>query len=873
MRKLITIILLAVITLPAGAVLKEKDLARTLGVLRAELEQSYKQQKANMARMNQMATTQHIKLVDYMQRSEQIALMIYSQNQDFTFDVAYACQQATNLHHEIHQNNLPYARIAERIRTEVERYDGLVDALSELPPAVGHKANTQSDSILVALADTLENVVTADSSLIQKQKTTEDSSTYLLTDQQQSDRDMCLLYAKALRENMKRTLNAIMADKEYYDVVNARVEKLNNYAQERYKQVQENIFKNGGDNYLAVLMKAPMLVKRMTMETTNKYGQLNNHSANYSQWRGPIIRFMSLFIIIYLVGSVLVSNLLVRFILPFLVRRFKRKPEEIWGGMLVGDKKWAMLMAVTMLLFTVAVMAVYKISDNNFIIMATSLLATTGWMALVIFLSILIRFSRSRGAQIAKVGRLYTPFICMSFLVIYFRIILVPNNIVNLVYPPLLLLFTWWQWHMIRYVNRRSDTNEEKIPTTDFFYGYISLAAMVLSSVVSLFGYTLLAVQIMMWWMFQLAAILTVTCVYDLLERYEMTSLMKRILKEEGSEEDRASILEKAHRGEYINRTWLYDLVNKAVVPICAVGSVMLSAYWAAEVFQMTDVIVNAIRTDFYNNPDVINISLEKILIVVCCYFVFRYFNYALKSTYHYYKLHRSNSDASTHNFTLANNVIAILVWGAFILYSLILLEIPRSGISVVCAGLATGMGFAMKDLLENFFYGISLMTGRIRVGDYIECDGVVGKVESITYQSTQVITSDGSLIAFLNSSLFSQNFKNLTRSNVYILHKIPVGVAYGTNVNEVRVMLVEAVNALNDRFDDNYMILDETKEVEVRLAGFGDNSVNLDVVVWVLVSQKASMVAKIQETIYETLNAHKIEIPFPQRDIHIIGN
>ena len=104
------------------------------------------------------------------------------------------------------------------------------------------------------------------------------------------------------------------------------------------------------------------------------------------------------------------------------------------------------------------------------------------------------------------------------------------------------------------------------------------------------------------------------------------------------------------------------------------------------------------------------------------------------------------------------------------------MLHIPAGAIETVSAGLAAGLGFAMKDLLENFFYGISLMSGRVRVGDYIECDGIRGKVESITYQSTQIITSDGSVMAFLNSALFNKNFKNLTRNNSYEFVKLPVG-------------------------------------------------------------------------------------------------
>ena len=200
------------------------------------------------------------------------------------------------------------------------------------------------------------------------------------------------------------------------------------------------------------------------------------------------------------------------------------------------------------------------------------------------------------------------------------------------------------------------------------------------------------------------------------------------------------------------------------------------------------------------------------------------------------------------------------------------MLKIPSTAISVISAGLATGVGFAMKDLLENFFYGISLMTGRVRVGDFIECDGIRGKVDSITYQSTQVLTADGCVIAFLNSSLFSKNFKNITKNHSYEMVKVPVGVAYGSNVEEVRQMLVAAVKAQARKSADGRDVIDLKKPVSVVFDEFGDNSVNLFVTYWVLVEEKFGMTGQVKEAIYNTLNEHHIEIPFPQRDIRIIN-
>ena len=330
------------------------------------------------------------------------------------------------------------------------------------------------------------------------------------------------------------------------------------------------------------------------------------------------------------------------------------------------------------------------------------------------------------------------------------------------------------------------------------------------------------------------------------------------------------SIITKNHE-KHINVTWFYDFVCMALVPVVSVFSVLVSIWWAADVFDLTDTVWKIFMFNFLNITGVVQLSIEKMVMVTAQFFIFRYLNYLIKALYH--KYHKSKIVVNGKpNFTLANNIIAICCWGMYAIISVKMLKIPSTAVSVISAGLATGVGFAMKDLLENFFYGISLMTGRVRVGDFIECDGIRGKVDSITYQSTQVLTADGCVIAFLNSSLFSKNFKNITKNHSYELVKVPVGIAYGANVEEVRRMLVKAVTDLERKSDDGRDVIDLQKPVNVVLDEFGDNSVNLFVTYWVLVEEKFLMTAKIKEAIYNTLNENNIEIPFPQRDIHIIS-
>ena len=150
-------------------------------------------------------------------------------------------------------------------------------------------------------------------------------------------------------------------------------------------------------------------------------------------------------------------------------------------------------------------------------------------------------------------------------------------------------------------------------------------------------------------------------------------------------------------------------------------------------------------------------------------------------------------------------------------------------------------------------------------MGDWIECDGTKGKVANISYTSTLVEAIDGSVIAFTNSQLFTKNYKNLTKNHGYVLSLIPFGVAYGSNLHDVSTMVEQAVMQLNHPY------LDHEKQVRVVFTDFGDSSINFKLLCWVDAIKQIYAVSDVMECIYDTLNAHGIEIPFPQRDVHLI--
>lgn len=837
--RLLALILLMAVAPQGHAVLKERDLSQTLHVLRLELYNKWMKQKERMKTMEMRREAQHTQLIHIMQRCETTSLILYSQGQEFTFDVAYACQEATTLYHELKRNTVPYDQIKQYIETEIASYDSLIYSLEQLPPMIG-KAQVDLKNDSIPLPQQMD-----------EEKADKSKNPFTLNAQGIQDRMMCIKYATTLRSNMRTLLGRVEEDKQYYLSLTYRVEKMNTYAQKKYAKLQQSIFVNPGSNYISLLSKLPMQWRRVQEDFSTKYKPLKEKNDNgqfrpyRSDWRGPVVMFASIFMLIYIMGGALLSNVLIRWLVPkrFRTEKFKKKRPLI-------------IMALAVLIFVIAVSIARTFIRHNLMLMATGMMIEMAWLLEAIYVSLLIRLN---GEQVREGAKLYTPFILMSLIVICFRIVLIPNTMVNIIFPPILLLFTIWQMFTLKQCHKN-------VPQSDRVYCGISLFAMLISCVLSWIGFTLMAVQIMVWWMFQLAAIATITCCYDLMEMYYDRVLEKRIKRAYDQTFTDAEISRRMKRGDFVEQTWVYDFVNRALLPVCAVFSVLFSVYMAAEIFDLRHLCLSWFFK-MIHIQGIVSFSAFKLSLVIAMFFIFRYINYLIRSAWFKYRRTQDNKD---FNATLAKNIIAIFIWGIYVVTVFLMLDVPSTGIAIVTGGLSTGMGFASKSLLENFFYGISLMTGRVRVGDYIECDGLIGKVESITYQSTQIITLDGSVVAILNSDLFGKNFKNLTRNHQYELLTIPFGVAYGTNVDDVRRLIVEGVQPLCQKTADGRNIVNPENPISVVFADFGSSSVDLKLVAWVLVDQRVSFTAKAKEIIYQVLNKNHIEIPFPQQDIYI---
>lgn len=778
-RLYIIILLMVAFVLPSNAVLKEANLDTTLYMLRTELTNYH----IDLEKQNQAAKAQQLaviqELISIVKQADQNSIMLYSQRNGYIFDMTYACHEATEQFKKFKSKAVPFRQMIKKNNVEVARFDSLINYLYGM-------------------------------------------NTMFLSEEAQVNRNVDLTLAVNIRRQLVEKQKQLQAYVQAYDRTDRKLQALNDYANRRYEDIQNSIFNNGGDNYLRILRNISMNYKEAKTSVTEKYKPV---PGMMSQWDVRIIFILFGIIIFWGLISIFLNLFTIRIVITQLMKHgmFENRKESFMA------KRPCLIMAMTVVTFAVILGIVRMAVTQNFVIMASQLLVEYSWLVGVILVSILLRVDNDK---IKNTFRIYSPLMLVGFIVIVFRIILIPNDLVNLIFPPVLLLCALWQWNVI-------GRKHNQVLRTDKTYAFISLAVFGVSTIFAWTGFTLLAVQLIIWWTMQLTCVLTITCCEGWLSVYAK----------------RKKLADKA-----ITDKWLYRFIYKVLLPISGVLSFIISIYWAADVFNMSDTTWEIFNKDYIKTSN-FTASLFSISEVACLYFLFNYINItSVDFMRHHFEKADPRSAAS--KIVMFKNVMQVIIWGIWLMIALNVFQVGKSWLLAIFAGLSTGLGFASKDILENIYYGISLMMGRVKVGDYIICDGTRGKVSSISYTSTMLEATDGSVIAFQNSQLFSKNYKNMTKNHGYELDILEVGIAYGSNVKEVKQILIDALIKLDCIYQD--------KGVKVLLKSFDDSCITLRIVVWVNVLTQAIDDATIMECIYDTLNDHNIEIPFPQREITI---
>jgi small-conductance mechanosensitive channel len=203
-----------------------------------------------------------------------------------------------------------------------------------------------------------------------------------------------------------------------------------------------------------------------------------------------------------------------------------------------------------------------------------------------------------------------------------------------------------------------------------------------------------------------------------------------------------------------------------------------------------------------------------------------------------------------------------IILLGLYI--ALVSMNIPLGALVGFFTLLGVGIGFGLQNVANNFLSGLILLFERpIKIGDRIIVDDILGDVKQINLRTTAITTLDNISIIVPNAKLLENNLINCSYGDKRIRIHLPVGVAYGSNIDLVTRVLIEAADEEKD-------VLGQPKP-DVWFTEFGDSSLNFELICWLPNSQvKPDVINRLNRAIDRVFREHDVEIPFPQRDLHI---
>jgi small-conductance mechanosensitive channel len=187
------------------------------------------------------------------------------------------------------------------------------------------------------------------------------------------------------------------------------------------------------------------------------------------------------------------------------------------------------------------------------------------------------------------------------------------------------------------------------------------------------------------------------------------------------------------------------------------------------------------------------------------------------------------------------------------------------SSLLVLGGAVGIGVGFGLQTIASNFVAGLILLVERpIKLGDRVEVGGTNGDVVRMGPRSTWVRTNDNVLIIVPNAEFVSSRITNWTANDRQVRFSMPLGVSYGSDPEEVREVLLKVALAHPD-------VLSHPAP-EVRFVGFGDSSLDFELRVWTIkqVQTPKVLTSELYFAVFRAFREHNIEIPFPQRDLHL---
>lgn len=223
----------------------------------------------------------------------------------------------------------------------------------------------------------------------------------------------------------------------------------------------------------------------------------------------------------------------------------------------------------------------------------------------------------------------------------------------------------------------------------------------------------------------------------------------------------------------------------------------------------------------------------------------------------------KSNLDSGTINSIATITRYIIILAGLFaILQSM---GIDLSTITLLAGALGVGIGFGLQNITNNFVSGIIILFERpIKVGDRIQVEDIIGDVVKISLRATTVVTNENISVIVPNSEFISTRVINWSHNDRNVRFNVPVGVSYKEDPQKIKEVLLSVAS-------DNHFVL-KNPEPDVIFVEFGDSSLNFVLRIWTseMIQKPKILISEIYFEIFKRFRENKIEIPFPQRDLHI---
>ena len=211
------------------------------------------------------------------------------------------------------------------------------------------------------------------------------------------------------------------------------------------------------------------------------------------------------------------------------------------------------------------------------------------------------------------------------------------------------------------------------------------------------------------------------------------------------------------------------------------------------------------------------------------------------------------------------NTIFKYVCLGIGFLIALNIIGINLRFFLVFAGAIGVGVGFGLQNMAANVISGfVIIFGGKIRKGDWIQVENVVGEVKAINLRATTVLTRDNIEYLMPNSNIISNTMVNYSLTTALIRITLPVGVSYNANPREVEKILLAAA--------ENEPLVNKNHRPSVRFIAYADSSINFELLIWIDV--RKTPLRKVRSNLYfvifDELAKAGIEIPFPQRDVHI---